>query len=86
MAGGCSCPALHSSAGFVSRLLTSGGLLLSRNDFLWTRDQQQDFSSSMGYNEDVGVSRIMISYTLMALEGHHLQIVGVTVSLTLLPR
>ena len=38
----------------------------------------------MGYNQEVSVSRIPVSYTLMALGGHHLQIVGVIVSLWLI--
>lgn len=38
----------------------------------------------MGYNQEVSVSRILVSYTLMALEGHHLQIASVTVSLWLI--
>lgn len=37
----------------------------------------------MGYNQ-VSVSRILVSCTLTALGGHHLQIVGVTVSLWLI--
>lgn len=38
----------------------------------------------MGYNQEVSVSRILVSYTLMASGGHQLQIVGVTVSLWLI--
>lgn len=38
----------------------------------------------MGYNQEVSVNRILVGYTLMALGGHHLQIVSVTVSLWLI--
>lgn len=38
----------------------------------------------MGYNQEVSVSRILVSYMLMALGGHHLQIVDVLVSLWLI--
>lgn len=40
----------------------------------------------VGYNQEVSVSRILVTYMLTALGGHHLHIAGVTVSLRLLIR